>query len=327
MAAPRPSVSVIIVAYEAGDRLARCLDCLDAQTVRSAEVLIVDNGSDDGSVATVRDRAGVQVIEPGRNLGFAAGNNLAAAQARGDWLALLNPDAYAEPGWIRALLDAARRWPDAEVFGSTQLSDADPARLDGAGDAYLAFGCPWRGGHGRPVSELPGEGEVFAACGAAMLIRREAFAALGGFDERFFCYGEDVDLGYRHRLAGGRCVQVLGAVVRHEGSGVTGRRSAFTTYHGHRNRVWTYLKNTPGLLLALTLPGHLVLNLLLWVNAARHGNAGSYARAMRDAAAGLGPVLAQRRTVQRGRTASVRGVARALSWSLPRFARRGTDVR
>lgn len=322
-----PTISVIVVAYEPGERLAACLDAVAAQTLAPAEVLIVDNGSSDGSVAAARGRPELRVLSPGGNTGFARGNNLAADEARGDWLALLNPDAYPAPDWLERLAAATTRWPEAAMFGSTQLDHADPSRLDGAGDAYFAFGCPWRGGHGHPAGALPPEGEVFAACGAAMLFRRDVFLALGGFDERFFCYGEDVDLGFRLRLAGGRCVQVPDAVVRHEGSGVSGRHSDFTTYHGHRNRVWTYAKGVPGPLLALTLPGHLVLNALLWINAARRGGGKAYGRAVWDALLGLGPVWRDRRRLQRGRTASVSEVAAALCWSPLRFARRAPHVR
>lgn len=236
-------VTVIIVNDNSGPRLQRAMACLAAQAFTDFDVVILDNASIDGTLDGVKTGAlRVQTIRNGANLGFAAANNQAAKIAKGDWLALLNPDAYPEPDWLEHLIAAARRYPDAEAFGSTQINADDAARLDGAG--YHVFDLPYRGHFGWPVSTLPVEGECFAPCAAAALYRHAAVEALGGFDESFFCFGEDVDLGFCLRLAGGRAVQVAGARVHHEGSGVAGRRSNFTLYHGHRNRVWTFVKKT-----------------------------------------------------------------------------------
>ena len=306
-------VTVVIVSYRASAQLPRCLDALRAQTRPPARIVVIDNASNDGS-AEIAKAHGAEVVRAPSNLGFAAANNLVARDAGTEWLALLNPDAYPDPRWLEALLAAADRWPQADAFGSTQLDAGDDARLDGIGDAYFFAGVPYRAGFGRDATRIPPEGQVFAPCAAAALWRRERFLALGGFEERFFCYGEDVDLAYRHRLAGGVCVQVPRAVVRHEGSGITGRRSDFTTYHGHRNRVWTYLRDTPGPLLALSLPLHLALNLYLAGRLAFAGQMRPYLRAMRDAVRGARPFLAERRALHTG-TASTRQVARALTWS------------
>lgn len=321
------AVTVIIVNYNAGDRLARAVECVSAQTFRDFEVIVADNGSTDGSAdALWADGLALEVARLGDNLGFAAANNRAAERARGKWLAFLNPDAFAEPDWLAALMAAVARYPGADAFGSTQVDANDPARLDGAGDGYFPAGLPYRGHFGWPVGALPGEGECFAPCAAAALWRRETFLALGGFDERFFCYGEDVDLGFRLRIAGGRAVQVPAARVLHEGSGVTGRRSEFSVYHGHRNRVWTFVKNMPGWALWLALPFHLAVNLALLIQYALTGKAGAYLRAMKDAARGLGPVLEQRRAIQSARKARIADVLRVMTFSPLRTARRGAKI-
>lgn len=324
-----PAVTVVIVNYNAGARLRRVLACLAEQAFRDFDVILFDNASSDGSLEGLAAPAGLRmrIIESPDNLGFAAANNRAAAAATGEWLALLNPDAYPEPGWLAALMDAARRHPGVDAFGSTQVDASDPSRLDGAGDVYFAFGVPYRGGFGRPVEELPPEGECFAPCAAAALYRRETFLALGGFDERFFCYGEDVDFGFRLRLAGGRAVQAREARVLHEGSGLTGRRSDFAMFHGHRNRVWTYVKNMPGALFWLTLPGHLLASLALFAQAAFRGGGGAYARAMVAAAKGLGPAWRARREIQKGRKARLPAMARALTWSPLKLLGRRADIR
>jgi N-acetylglucosaminyl-diphospho-decaprenol L-rhamnosyltransferase len=311
-----PRVTVIIVNYNAGDRLRRCLDCLAAQIFQDFETILVDNGSTDDSLEHVRAAAlPVTIDEAGTNLGFAAANNRAAKTATGEWLAFLNPDAYPEPGWLAALLAAARRHPGVDAFGSTQIDAAYPDKLDGAGDAYHFSGVPYRGHHGWSVASLPPEGECFAPCAAAAMYRRSTFAALGGFEESFFCYCEDVDLGFRLRLAGGRAMQIPDALVLHEGSGVTGRRSDFTVYHGHRNRIWAYYRNMPLALLIVTVPFQALANIYLLARFALLGEAKPYLRAMRDGFAGLPAQTAARREIQRTRKISLGALAKVLTWS------------
>lgn len=318
------SVTVIVVAYEAEKQLPRCLCALAEQSISPAHVIVVDNASADDSAA-IAEAAGVRVIRAGSNLGFAAANNLAAHEASTEWIAFLNPDAYAAPDWLERLLDATTRWPMADAFGSTQIDANDKEKLDGIGDGYFFGGVPYRAGFGHPNQGLSLEGEVFGPCAAAALWRRETFLALGGFEERFFCYGEDVDLAYRHRLAGGHCVQVPDAVVAHEGSGITGRRSDFTTYHGHRNRIWTYLRDTPLPLLIVSLPVHLALNTYLIVRMAQVGQLSAYLRAMKDAVRGAKPFLTERKALHRG-AASTGTIARALTWSPLALFRRHAKI-
>jgi GT2 family glycosyltransferase len=311
-----PLVSVIIVNYNSGDRLARCLDSLAAQTFANFETIVVDNQSADGSRDLAADHTlRVLLIDAGGNVGFAAANNLAARSATGEWLAFLNPDAYPQADWLAALLAASARHPDVDAFGSTQLDAADPTRLDGAGDVFHIFGVGYRGGFGHSASSLPAEGECFAPCAAAAMYRASVFRSLGGFDERFFCYGEDVDLGFRLRLTGGRAVQVPAAVVLHEGSGVTGRHSDFTIYHGHRNRFWLWWKNMPLPLLVVSAPLNLVLTIYLFARFLFAGGAAAYAKGVRDAIAGIAAFNEDRRALQRGRRASVGAIAAMIAWS------------
>jgi len=306
-----PLISVIVVAWNAGEWLRHCLDALDAQTFREFETIVVDNGATDGCWRAAEGRPGVRLIHAGANLGFAAGNNLAAREAAGTWLALLNPDAIAAPDWLEKLAAATRRHPGATMFGSLQVDHADPSRLDGCGDVYHVSGLAWRGGYGRPEAERPrADAEVFAPCAAAALYRRDAFLAAGGFDEDWFCYFEDVDLGFRLRLMGGRAVQVADAVVRHVGSASTGRRSAFAVYHGTRNRLWTFAKDMPLPALVLFAPLHLAMSLLMLAKAVPQGVLGPTLRGLGDGVKGLPRVLAKRRRVARGGSA-----LGAMAWS------------
>jgi GT2 family glycosyltransferase len=258
-----------------------------------------------------------QVIRLDENVGFARGNNIAAAAAGDvDALALLNPDAFADPGWLEALVAAARRAPDVAAFASQIRLDAAPGLLDGTGDSYHVSGRAWRNAHGQPLALGPAtEVEVFAPCAAAALYRRQAFDEAAGFDERLFCYFEDVDLGFRLRLRGHRCLYVPTAIVRHVSSALSGYRSDFAVYHGERNMVWTFLKNMPAPMLWLYLPQHLALNAASLFFYPLRGQGRAVWQAKRDAVRGLRAVLAQRRAMPRPsdwraiRRAMARGVA------------------
>jgi N-acetylglucosaminyl-diphospho-decaprenol L-rhamnosyltransferase len=310
-------VSVVVVTYESGPTLDRCLSALKAQTAQGFEVLLSDNGSSDGApqAAALADPALI-LVDNGANIGFAAGNNRAAARALGRWLVLLNPDAYAEPGFIDALLQAAAAYPDVRCFTARQRMAEDPRRLDGLGDAMTAIGFPFRGGYGQPDPGPMAPAEVFSPCGAAMMIDRALFLGMGGFDERFFCYCEDVDLGYRLRLAGETVLLAPDAVVAHEGSVSTGgRRSDFSLYHGARNRLWLYVKDTPPVLFWLTLPFHVIATLGVWLRAAIQGHNAPLERGLEDAIKGLPEMLWSRREIQVRRKASSEDIAAMMVWN------------
>ena len=328
MLANRPLISVLIVNYNSGHRLVQCLEALKTQTFADFEILILDNASTDHSAEI--EFIGSQkliLIKSDHNLGFAVANNRLASLARGTWLAPLNPDAYPKADWLEVLIAATKAYPFARAFGSTQIDALNPAMLDGTGDVYHAFGVPYRGNFGHPVSTTPPDGECFSPCAAAALICKETFLKVGGFAENFFCYGEDVDLGFRMRLAGVRCVQVEKAVVAHEGSAVSGRYSPFTVYHGNRNRIWTYFRNMPLILLILTFPFHLLVNVYLAVRAFTVGIGKPFLHAMRDGYAALPRLMKERRTIQASRIASIADIARALTWSPLKVSRRAQDLK
>lgn len=315
------SVTVIIVNHNAGEYLQRCLDGLRCQTRRPNRIVLIDNNSRKNPIADGESwLAGVELIRSDVNLGFAAANNQAALLcADSEWLALLNPDAVPDAQWLEELMHAAGNHPEYASFACRQLNASQPGRLDGAGDALTRAGRPFRRGFGAPAeSAYRMADEVFSACGAAMLIRRKVFLSLGGFDADFFCYLEDVDLGYRLRLAGHRCLYIPTAAVFHEGSALTGWRSDFSTYHGHRNLEWVFVKNTPGWLLALYLPGHLLLMLAAMIRCAQRGQLRVFLKAKSDAIRDLTKVLQKRHGIQAGRMASLSDIHQALSPELRR---------
>jgi len=314
---PAPKVSVMVVAYQSGPHLEQCLAALEAQTFDDLEILLIDNASTDGAPqAATAAHPGVRFIEAGSNLGFAAGMNLGARHARGQWLALINPDAFAAPDWLERLMAAARAFPKVRCFTSRQILADDPGKLDGLGDVMSITGFPWRGGYRHPDPGAVAPGEVFSACGGAMMIAADLFAALGGFDERLFCYGEDVDLGYRLRLAGEPTLVIPDAVVLHHGGAASGGpRSDFAVFHGTRNRLWVYVKDTPAALFWPTLPLHILTTAVLF---ARHATRGELAAPWKGLMAGLKDLhvaIDARREAQAARKVGAWEIARAMTWN------------
>ena len=298
-----PAISVVIVAYKSGPTLARCLAALKAQTHGDFETLLVDNGGDDAPAKAAKADKSIRLISPGENLGFAAANNLAARQAAGRWLVLLNPDAYADPDWLEKLVGAAARWPNHRAFTSRQLMDEDPQRLDGLG-------------------------EVFSPCGAAMMIDRALFLILGGFDESFFCYCEDVDLGFRLQLAREKVLVVPSAVVRHEGSASSGGpASDFAVFHGTRNRLWMLVKDLPWPLLIPVLSAHFAAVGAQLFLARRNPAAARTLKALVEAVKTLETPWRAREAVQAARKASWLEIARAMTWKPYDLLRMRPDIR
>lgn len=309
-------VSVIIVNWNGERFLERCLVALMAQTVKPHEIILVDNASSDGSIEIVRRFPSVRLIALDQNIGFARGNNLAikTASKESEWIALINPDAFAEPRWLEELLLSTRDNPRFDVFGSKLVNAGDPALLDGTGDVYHVSGLVWRMGHGLPaLAATESEREIFSPCAAAALYRRSALHEADGFDEDYFCYVEDVDLGFRLRLAGYRCLYVPQSVAHHVGSGTTGgQHSNFAMYHGHRNLVWTFVKNMPGALFWPLLPLHLLLNLVTVIVFMARGQSKVILRAKWDAVKGLPQMWAKRKQIQAGRVATALEIWRIL---------------
>lgn len=308
-------VSLVIVNWNGKHFLSECLDGLRKQRYISFEIIVVNNGSNDGSVPFIKSRyPEVRIIALPQNLGFAAANNRALFGGTTEFVALLNSDVFPEPDWLERLIAAAGTHPEVAAFGSRQLCQGSPEVLDGTGDSYHMSGLAWRERHGaRQQAEDLVAREIFSPCAAAALYRRQALVDAGGFDEDFFCYVEDVDLGFRLRLAGHKAMYVPDAVVHHVGSATTGgQRSDFSVYHGHRNLVWTFVKNMPGALFWLLLPMHMALNLasILWFSMRGQGRV--ILKAKRDALFGIPRMWRKRRNIQANRVASIGEIWKAL---------------
>lgn len=310
-----PVLSVIVLNYNGRAWLGPCLTALATQGRAPAfEVLLADNGSTDGSIDFVRERFPLAVIvENGRNLGFAAGNNAAARAARGAVLVFLNNDTVPAPDWLARLYGVYSSVVQPALVTSKIVRLDRPEIIDSAGDGYLRAGGAFKHGHGEGAGTAGMTREVFGACGAAFMIGRDLFERLGGFDERFFMVYEDVDLSYRARLAGARCFVAADASVRHAGSATLGTLSASAVYHGQRNLEWTWIKNTPRSLLIRSLPSHVVYSLAGVAHYVLNGRGLSAIGGKAAALIGLPRVLAERRAIQQTRAVDDRALERVMT--------------
>ncbi|HEY9163376.1 MAG TPA: glycosyltransferase family 2 protein [Magnetovibrio sp.] len=250
-----PWVRIVVVNYNSGAWLQKVVNGLAAQSVTDFEAVIVDNHSWDDSFTSLNlpdERFGRIALQ--ENTGFAAANNLGFQGAQTEWLCTLNPDCVAQPDWLAGIQAAQKKYPTVDMFGSTQLLADEPHKVDGYGDFLSIYGIPWRALHGHSATELPNDDIVsFSPCAAAAFYRRQAYEKVGGFAEEFFCYLEDVDLGWRMQRQGSTCVQVRQAVVHHKGSLITVRNSPFSLFHSQRNRVWMVRRNLPPSVSVLSL--------------------------------------------------------------------------
>ena len=221
-----------------------CLDAIDRQRPAPAEVIVVDNGSTDGSLEYLRGR-GVRVLPLGTNTGFAHAANEGLAAATGELVALVNTDVVLSEDWLARMVGAIHSDPGVASVACKMLSLQDPGRVYDAGDVLRRDGaCEQRGRFGRDDGRWDVPGEVFGACAGAAVYRRSAVIELGGFDERYFAYLEDMDLALRLRLAGWRC-RYEPAVAQHAGEGSSQRLPGGHQFFVTRNTLLLVAKGFP----------------------------------------------------------------------------------
>ncbi len=304
----RPTLSVLIVAWNSREELRRTLPALLPELDDGDELILVDNDSDDGTADAVAGLAPVaRVVQTGRNAGFAAGCNEGAAVARGDLLVILNPDAAPLPGFGEAI---RRPWVQERGWAAWQalVADRGATRINSAGNPVHFTGIVWAGGHGRPISEATSAREVPALSGACLAIPRRTWREVGGFPERFFLYHEDVDLSLRLRLGGGELGIEPAAVVDHDYE--FGAREHKWRWL-ERNR-WAFLIRVyPASLLALVAPALIVTELTLIPVSIAGGWGRQKLAAAVDVVRWLPRLLRERRQIQAGRAVSA---AQFASW-------------
>lgn len=307
----RPTLSVLIVAYDSRSDLTKTLPALLPELGDDDELIVVDNKPGDGSVEVVAELApSARIVRMGRNSGFAGGCNAGAEVASGDLLVILNPDAAPLPGFGEAI---RRPWREGRGWSAWQalVVEGEGATINSTGNPVHFTGIVWAGRHGRPVSEAPPAGEVTALSGACLAIPIENWRRLSGFPEKFFMYHEDVDLSIRLRMAGGTVGIEPAAVVAHDyefsADGDKWRRL-------ERNRLAFLVRTYPAPLLALLGPALVATEPALLLVAAMGGWLPQKLRANLEFLIWLPRLLGERRRVQRARAISAGEFA---SWLTP----------
>lgn len=277
---PSLRATVIIPTLAAGEALRECLDSLEGQSIRDFEVIVVDNSGKH----LVPDGRAARVIYNQKNAGFGAAVNQAIRGSEAPFIATLNDDAKAHPKWLESLLLAIEERYEIGMCAS-QVRLAGQGTLDSAGMLLCADGSSKQRGHGRPPEEFGRAEEVLLPSASAALYRRAMLDEIGLFDEAFFLYCEDTDLGLRARWAGWECRYVPDAIADHRYSHSAGRVSPLKAYYVERNRLFMAVKNFPARRLIL-LPGFAALRYFWHTFFALHGRgaAAGFQRAGHSAA-------------------------------------------
>jgi GT2 family glycosyltransferase len=308
-----PTLSVLIVAWNSREELARTLPALLAELGEGDELIVADNDSTDSTAEVVEaldSRARVVVVRTGANLGFAAACNAGAAAASGDLLVILNPDAAPLPGFGAAI---RRPWLQGRGWAAWQalVAAAGGTRINSAGNPVHFTGIVWAGGHGEPIAAAPPAGEVPALSGACLAIPLQTWKEIGGFPGEFFLYHEDVDLSLRLRLRGGTLGIEPAAVVDHDYE--FGAREHKWRWL-ERNRLAFLVRAYPAPLLLLLAPALLATELALLAVSASGGWGKQKLAANLEFLRWLPRLLRERRQVQATRTVSA---AEFASWLTP----------
>ncbi|WP_042256415.1 glycosyltransferase family 2 protein [Butyrivibrio proteoclasticus] len=250
------TVAVIIPNYNGQKYLGDCLKSLRKQSFQDFKVIMVDNGSSDGSISVVkRDFPEVQIIGLSDNTGFANAVNVGIKETGAKYVFLLNNDTVCEEGVIEALVKVLDKKKSVFSVQAKMLQIKEPHLIDDAGDYYCALGWAFAPSKDKDNSRYSRRINVTSACAGAAMYRREVFEEIGYFDEAHFCYLEDVDVGYRARLYGYDNVMEPGAIVYHVGSGSSGsRHNAFKVELTAANNLYFIYKNMNALQIIINLP-------------------------------------------------------------------------
>ncbi|MBE0558465.1 MAG: glycosyltransferase family 2 protein, partial [Proteobacteria bacterium] len=252
-------VSIVIVNWNGREFLPECLDALRRQVYRDFSAILVDNGSQDGSVAFVSEHyPEVRIVALPDNRGFAAANNVAFETVETEFVALLNNDTVPDSLWLQSLIEALEAHPQAGMAASKMLLYDRRKVIDRAGDGYTTAGAALLRGRGLSVESHRVREWVFGACAGAGVYRTAMLRDIGFFDEDFFLLYEDVDLSFRAQLKGYKCIYVPEALVYHKGSASIVHDSPRSVYYGHRNLEWVYIQNMPFWLLLRTIIPHIL---------------------------------------------------------------------
>lgn len=327
-------VVVVIPNWNGADRLAACLDSLQTQSLK-ARIIVVDNGSVDGSLALLEKYPDVEVIRHAKNKGYAGGVNPGfrrAIKLKADYVAAFNNDALADKDWLKNLANTLDDYPEVGI-AACKLLTADGKRLDSTGDYYTVWGLPYPRGRGEAdIDKYDDRTEIFGASGGASLYRVRMLEEIELFDEDFFAYYEDVDLSFRAQLAGWKVRFVPSALAYHQIGATSSQIKGFATYQTVKNLPWLFWKNVPpGRIFLKILPRFTFAYLTIIASALRRGQVGPVIKGWCVYAIFLPKKLAQRYQIQKARRVSTDYIWGLMIHDLPpnarklRYLRRGWE--
>jgi hypothetical protein len=295
-------VAVIIVNWNGIPFLADCLDSLRGQVFKNFSIILVDNGSKDGSLDFVKKHyAEITTMAFADNLGFASANNHVLRRVQTKYVALLNNDTVVHPLWLKSLTGALDTYSEAGFAASKMLSYYDQTIIDRAGDSYSKAGTGILRGRGKSKGHYNQYEWVFGACAGAALYRTQMLQDIGLFDDDLFLLYEDVDLSFRAQLRGYKCLYVPEAVVYHKGSASIGQDTDVSVYYSHRNLEWVYLKNMPRKLLLRSLWLHLLYDIAALLFFLLKGKLTIFAKAKIDFLRNFKKIIRQRALIQKNK--------------------------
>jgi len=298
----KPVISVVIPSYNGARYLEACLQSLLKQSFGAIEIIVVDNASGDQSEQVVsRAAPAAKFLRMRRNLGFTGAVNAGIREARGTWIAVLNNDTEAEADWLSECMEAVARHPEASFLACRIIDFKNRNLIYSAGDCFLRAGIGYRRGQDCPDHEdYRKEEEIFSACGCAALYRKSALEERSGFDERFFAYLEDVELGIRLQAMEQRGWYVPRAVVYHHGGATSGGEfSPLAVRLRTRNSLLLVLKSLPSGIIARSIFRIAFAQIFWFARALAHGRLWSYLRGLAGAILMFPGVLQSRRLLRR----------------------------
>ena len=298
-------ISIIILNWNGKQHLQECLDSVLAQTYKNIEIILVDNGSTDGSAQYVRDMyPEIKVLELDQNYGFCKGNNEGIRISKGEYIVLLNNDTVADKQWLERLLECMISDKEIGFCASKLVSYYDKDTLDAAGDGFSVCGAGFKRGFGYSQKHYDDSDYVFGACAGAAMYKRSMLDEIGLLDEDFFITYEDSDLSFRAQLAGYKCKYQPQAVVYHKVNASMGTRSKTYVLYGHRNVEYVYFKNMPSSLIPRTIFQHIAYDIIALCYFIYRKRGITYIRAKLDFLKNFKMVMKKRKEIQQNKKVS-----------------------
>lgn len=307
--------SVVIPNWNGKKFLKQCLDSLKRQEFKDFEIIVVDNGSEDGSVQFIETHyPEVRIVKLSKNYGFSKAVNDGIKEAKGELVFLLNNDTEVAPDCLYNCKQAIQNYPDNHIFALRIMNYKTRDVIESVGICYPKSGRGYNRGIGLIFSrEFNRSQRVFGFCGGGAIIRKSIFEEIGYFDEDFFAYFEDVDLSFKARLLGYECIYIPDAVIYHIGSGFRGKEYRKKIYYLHRNFIWTVIKNWPVNLFIKYSSLIIFYDILATLNSLIFDRSFATVKAKIDAFNSVPKMLNKRHWIQKNRRISAREVEKWLA--------------